>query len=317
MSRAGGGLYHASVVRSVRWPSSPLLAWLALSLACATGGDDKGTSITIGPVTQVSSATNPDPEPTTSGTTFPSDDSSLPTSSNASNDSNNSVPSFECGNGVLDPTEECEGEDLDAQTCDSFGFDGGLLRCTDDCHYDTSMCNAGAVCGDGVLDADKGEKCDCGMQGSNCTPDQLGAVSCLNFDSPKGVAFNGGTLGCNSPGACSYNINACTYCGDNKRNGSEDCDGGDLGGQTCLSLGYDGGALSCNVGCSYNTGACESFSCGDMQCQPGEDSCVCPEDCPEDPATCSPCECGGAGGPDCFCDIFCVLNFDCCLGGPC
>ena len=230
---------------------------------------------------------------------------------------NNSVPSFECGNGVLDPTEECEDEDLDAQTCDSFGFDGGLLRCTADCHYDTSMCNAGAVCGDGVLDDDKGEKCDCGMQGSNCTPDQLGAVSCLNFDSPKGVAFNGGTLGCNSPGACTYNINACTYCGDNKRNGSEDCDGADLGGQTCLSLGYDGGALSCNVGCSYNTGGCESFSCGDMQCQPGEDSCVCPEDCPEDPGTCSPCECGGAGGPDCFCDIFCIINFDCCLGGPC
>ena len=87
--------------------------------------------------------------------------------------------------------------------------------------------------------------------------------------------------------------------------------------QTCLSLGYDAGALSCNVGCSYNTGTCESFSCGDNKCQAGEDSCVCPEDCPEDPNTCSACECGGQGGPDCFCDIFCVLNFDCCFGGPC
>jgi hypothetical protein len=309
-------------MRLARCSARLLLAVLALPLGCA-GTDDTSTGFTVGTLTAVTSATNPGPEVTTSGTTDAPVDPTLPTSdgpagsdSRDSNDSNSSLPTFECGNGVLDPNEECEGDDLDAQTCDGFGFAGGELRCNADCTYDTSMCNAAAVCGDGVVNADKREDCDCGDQG-NCTPAQLGNLTCANFDSPKGVSFGGGTLTCNSPAACSFNVDGCTYCGDNKRNGAEDCDGGDLGGQTCLSLGYDGGSLGCNVGCTYNTGTCESFSCGDGQCQAGEDSCVCPEDCPEDPNTCSQCECGGQGGPNCYCDIFCVLNFDCCFGGPC
>ena len=293
-----------------------LLACLTLSLGCGSDTEDN-SGFSISTLTQVTSATNPDPEVTSSSTASPGGDSSLPTSSDDSNNSNNSAPAFECGNGVLDPNEECEGDDLDAQNCDGFGFDGGQLGCTPDCHYDTTMCNAAAVCGDGSVDVDKGETCDCGALGGNCTPAQLGNLGCANFDSPKGVAFGGGTLGCNSPGACSYNIDACTYCGDNQPNGAEDCDGAALGGQTCQGLGFDGGSLSCNVGCTYNTTACESFSCGDNVCQPGEDPCVCPEDCPEDPNTCSACECGGQGGPNCYCDILCLLNGDCCLGGPC
>jgi len=294
---------------------SSRLACLALMVSgCAGGSDDRGPGFTQGAITQVTSATSPNPEGSgSSGTTAAGDDTARPTS----DDSNDSLPTFECGNGVLDPNEECEGDDLDAQTCDSFGFNGGLLRCNPDCSYDTSMCNAAAVCGDGVVDAGRGESCDCGAQGSTCAPAQLGGLGCANFDSPKGVAFGGGTLQCNSPAACSYNVDACTYCGDNQRNGAEDCDGAELGAQTCKGLGFDAGALSCNVGCTYNTSACETFTCGDGKCQPSEDPCVCPEDCPDDPNTCSPCECGGQGGPNCFCDIFCVLNFDCCLGGPC
>ncbi len=318
-SLAGRGLVDARPPRCTRGCAPVRLAWLTLLVGCAAG-EDKGTGFTVGTLTQVTSASNPFPEATTSGATSPSDDSSLPTSAgDGSGDSNDSdgPPTFECGNGVLDPNEECEGDDLDAQTCDSFGFSGGALRCAADCRYDTSMCSAATVCGDGVIDVEERESCDCGGQGGVCTPAQLGGLTCVNFDGPKGVAFGGGTLGCNSPVACSFNIDGCTYCGDGQRNGPEDCDGGDLGGQTCLGLGFDGGSLSCNVGCTHNTTACESFSCGDQQCQPGEDSCVCPEDCPEDPNTCSACECGGQGGPNCYCDIFCVLNFDCCLGGPC
>jgi hypothetical protein len=291
-------------------------AWLATS--CASGSDDDPIGFTNVTQPQVTSVTNPGPEGTTSGTgTGTGSASEDPGPPPTSDDSNNTLPAFECGNGVLDPNEECEGDDLDAQTCDNFGYNGGQLGCTADCRYDPSMCNAAAVCGDGVINADKGESCDCGGQGSPCSSAQLAGLSCANFDSPKGVAFGGGVLKCNSPTACSYNIDACTYCGDNKRNGGEDCDGAELGGQSCQSLGFDAGALSCNVGCTYNTTSCQSFSCGDGKCQASEDSCVCPEDCPEDPNTCSDCECGGQGGPNCYCDIFCVLNFDCCLGGPC
>ncbi|MDP3991267.1 MAG: dockerin type I repeat-containing protein [Candidatus Nealsonbacteria bacterium] len=38
--------------------------------------------------------------------------------------------------------------------------------------------------------------------------------------------------------------------------GDEQCDGSNLDSQTCQSLGYNGGTLSCNNNCSFNTSAC-------------------------------------------------------------
>ncbi len=46
-----------------------------------------------------------------------------------------------CGNGVLEPIiEECDGANLNGETCDSLGYDGGDLDCTDTCQYDISDC---------------------------------------------------------------------------------------------------------------------------------------------------------------------------------
>jgi hypothetical protein len=45
-------------------------------------------------------------------------------------------------------------------------------------------------------------------------------------------------------------------CGNNVREGSESCDGIDLGGQTCVGLGHDGGVLSCNPDCTLNASLC-------------------------------------------------------------
>jgi hypothetical protein len=45
-------------------------------------------------------------------------------------------------------------------------------------------------------------------------------------------------------------------CGNNLREGSEQCDGPDLGGQTCQSQGFSGGALGCNGDCTFNTSGC-------------------------------------------------------------
>ncbi len=47
-------------------------------------------------------------------------------------------------------------------------------------------------------------------------------------------------------------------CGDGTKNGGEQCDGSDLGGATCASRGFYGGALSCNANCSFNTSQCTS-----------------------------------------------------------
>lgn len=58
--------------------------------------------------------------------------------------------------------------------------------------------------------------------------------------------------------------------------------------------------------------------CGNGQCEAGEDTCNCPEDCPNDPFVCDPCDCGNHGGDPsvCFCDGLCVGFGDCC-GNSC
>lgn len=45
-------------------------------------------------------------------------------------------------------------------------------------------------------------------------------------------------------------------CGDGIISGDEECDGTNLGGQTCQSLGYYGGTLSCKADCTFNTSGC-------------------------------------------------------------
>ena len=45
-------------------------------------------------------------------------------------------------------------------------------------------------------------------------------------------------------------------CGNNIKEINEECDDPDLGGQTCTSLGYSGGNLSCNSNCTFNTSQC-------------------------------------------------------------
>ncbi len=47
-----------------------------------------------------------------------------------------------------------------------------------------------------------------------------------------------------------------SICGNNIREGEEECDNADLGGNTCLSRGYGGGTLSCLPACLFNFSAC-------------------------------------------------------------
>ncbi len=51
-----------------------------------------------------------------------------------------------CGNGTIDPGEDCDGEDLGGATCQDLGFDGGQLACSPNtCTYDTSGCTSACV----------------------------------------------------------------------------------------------------------------------------------------------------------------------------
>ncbi|MFT5432489.1 MAG: hypothetical protein ACI9OJ_003188, partial [Myxococcota bacterium] len=55
-------------------------------------------------------------------------------------------------------------------------------------------------------------------------------------------------------------------CGDGNQRGGEQCDGADLDGQSCLSLGFDSGVLDCDAQCTFNTSGCfttPTAVCGD------------------------------------------------------
>jgi len=73
----------------------------------------------------------------------------------------------------------------------------------------------------------------------------------------------------NLGGSCKYecdtgyvwNGTACieaAICGNNVKEGDEECDGTDLGGKDCTDLGYTGGTLTCNPDCTFNTSGCTS-----------------------------------------------------------
>jgi len=57
------------------------------------------------------------------------------------------------------------------------------------------------------------------------------------------------------------NISATVLgCGDNIIEGIEQCDGSNLGGATCASLGFSGGVLGCDASCDFDVSQCTGVS---------------------------------------------------------
>lgn len=130
-----------------------------------------------------------------------------------------------CGNGVRETGEACDGADFGGFTCATVGYASGSLGCESSCLFDYSQCVANPVCGNGVLEIN--EECDNGAQNSDTLPD-----------------------------ACRTNCKRA-YCGDEVIDLFEDCEGSNLGGETCKSLGYDGGTLKCDANwCEFDEDRC-------------------------------------------------------------
>jgi cysteine-rich repeat protein len=159
-----------------------------------------------------------------------------------------------CGDGIIDPGEECEGNGIVTnRRCSDIGnFTGGTLRCSN-CHYDTNQCigRSGGTCGDGIVAV--GEQCDGGVGG-------VGGKNCTDIN----PAYTGGTLRCYTNN-CTYDTRSCTtaqpYCLDGIKNGNEVCDTLDWGTvQSCSDLsGFMSGSLSCGDDCHLNTTNCVPY----------------------------------------------------------
>ncbi len=143
-----------------------------------------------------------------------------------------------CGNGVKDPAEECDGQDLGGQTCVSIGFCGGTLSCDSTCSIVTSGCQPclPTNCGNGVIDP--GEQCD----GQN-----LGGQTCSSLN----LGLCGGTLACDS--TCSLVTANCGTCGP---------------GLVCLNDTCQQNPLSCTPACGPGS------TCVGGVCQPCITGCI-------------------------------------------
>jgi len=129
-----------------------------------------------------------------------------------------------CGDGVRDPDETCDTDDLNGLTCQDLGSEGDGLRCTDDCIFDPSGCEGFAdACGDGVIQAP--EQCDGG---------NLNGSSCADLFADR----QGGQLGCTS---CVYDTSDCCITDTEACSVNADCCSG-----TCS--GIIGLLLTCQAG---------------------------------------------------------------------
>ncbi|HET6584772.1 MAG TPA: hypothetical protein VFG69_15045 [Nannocystaceae bacterium] len=175
------------------------------------------------------------PGPSDSGddqTTLPGDT----TSSDETGDSSGGGTDV-CGDGIVGPTEACDGTEFDDASCASLGFMSGDLVCSDDCSgFSTEGCY---VCGDGEVQG--AEQCDTVLDDD---------ITC------ESEGFTAGEISCDFV-TCQYDTSQCSLCGNGIVEGDELCDSDDLGGQTCVGLGFESGELACAAeSCGFDYVGC-------------------------------------------------------------
>ena len=190
-----------------------------------------------------------------------------------------------CGDGIRQENEACDGNDFDSINCQMLGFDGGSLRCSQDCNFQTESCYR---CGDG--EQNRNELCD---------TNDLNNASCLT------EGFLSGELSCSQN--CLFDFQNCRSCGDNIIDENEDCDSDDLNEVTCADFGFDGGSLQCSQDCFFDTNACSDNLCGNDFADPGED-------CDNEDLKNENCHTLGYDGGLLSCSRACTFNVEECEG---
>jgi hypothetical protein len=174
---------------------------------------------TMGPGPMMTSTTAADSEDDTQGTTVG------PVSSSSEGGSTGPIPGV-CGNNIIEDEEVCDLAQVNGETCESMGYEGGQLGCLLTCEdYNLLGC---FICGNEVIDI-----------AEDCEGEVPHDVTC------RSMGFQDGFISCGDD--CLYDISECSICGDGIQSGFEQCDGIDFGGETCQSAGFAGGNLACNL----------------------------------------------------------------------
>lgn len=120
------------------------------------------------------------------------------------------------------------------------------------CYSSTARCSdAGKIVGCQGNETCSGNVCSDPASGYDCTPGACATETSKCTDAGK-------IQSCGTGNYCSANV-CKPYCGDGAVNNGEECDGTNLGGNTCVSLGYSGGTLSCSQ-CKLVKSGCTSAS---------------------------------------------------------
>ncbi|MFH1802615.1 MAG: hypothetical protein ABH864_04135 [archaeon] len=183
----------------------------------------------------------------------------------------------ECGDGVAEGEEACDGSDLRDKNCTTIagGFVGGNLLCSaSSCTYNTGSCISEQeppfvpVCNDSMVNGS--EVCDCGLDGV-CTTAELDGESCGTIE-----GYYDGTLGCMSD-CLHFNVSLCSSeGGPGVPDGSGDpctedsnCTSGEVCEEgICVTNGTDGDDNSYNPNTITDCGLAQLFCAPTMStCQ--------------------------------------------------
>jgi hypothetical protein len=189
------------------------------------------------------------------------------------------APAFEdCVNGIDDDGDgltDCLDPSCDAdpicpdELCNNNADDDGDgdIDCADvECAGDPA-CDLTEVCDNGADDDNDGQS-DCNDADCATAPNCLVENCTDGFDNDGDTFVDCDDANCITAPNCSPNA----VCGDGIRNQvTEDCDGADLVGSSCQSLGFQSGTLTCAAGCTFNTSACVAApTCGNGAIDAGE-----------------------------------------------
>ncbi|WP_434427149.1 DUF4215 domain-containing protein [Nannocystis pusilla] len=211
-----------------------------------TDAPTTGVPTTTDPTTSTSTtdATSTTTDDTTTTTSTTDDTTTTTTTTDTTDTTDTTTAADNCGDGVIEDPEVCDGAALADQDCVSQGFDSGTLACAADCSaFDISGCVL-ASCGNGSIEGEE-----------SCDGDDLAGQDCVS------QGFESGTLTC-MENTCVFELSGCFTCGDGNVSGTEVCDGAELGGEDCVSQGFESGELGCAADCgALDTSNCST--CGD------------------------------------------------------